>query len=139
MRQYYPVATMPAGLDIVWCRFPEDEMPNKPGPKPRPGLVRSVALSKDHTRALVQVTYGTSKKSPQDHPLELHITNSKELDLSGLPQATCFVLDRTIWLPWSPDFFCKREDGTGPVIGHLTQNTIMQLETLKVLRRNHGY
>lgn len=138
MRETFSVATLPSPLDVVWCRFPEDEMPKKPGPKPRPGLVRSVRLSKDHTWGAVEVTYGTSKRNPFDHPLELHIANSSDLDKIGLPQATCFVLARTVLLPWGPDFFCKREDGTGPVIGHLTPTALMQLESLKVLRRQAG-
>jgi len=139
MRQTYAVATLPSQLDIVWCLFPEKEMPKKPGPKPRPGLVRSIRLAKDHTWGAVEVTYGTSKRTPQECPLDLHIANSTELDKCGLPQATCFILSRTVLLPWGPDFFCKREDGTGPVIGHLPQTVLIQLETLKVMRRQAGY
>ena len=48
---YYPLVTLPRPLDIVWCRFPKDEKPSRPGPKPRPALVRSFELSKDHTGA----------------------------------------------------------------------------------------
>lgn len=113
-------------------------MPNKPGPKCRPGLVRAVRLSKDHTKALIEVTYGTSKFSPNERPLDLQISNASEMDKCGLPQATCFVLDRTIWLPWAPPFFDKRDDGTGPVIGRLSDTVMMQLETLKVFRRKYG-
>ncbi|ESY15198.1 hypothetical protein X750_29350 [Mesorhizobium sp. LNJC394B00] len=57
---------------------------------------------------------------------------------AGLPQATCFILSRTLWLPWSKDFFSQREDGTGPVIGHLSSTSLMQLESLKVTRRQVG-
>lgn len=134
-RQAYSVNTVPRQLDVVWCKFPLEEMPTKPGPKTRPGLVRSVMLSKDHTWAVVEVTYGTSKHTPQDMPLELHIYNSTELDKCGLPQATCFILSKTVKLLWGPDFFCEREDGTGPIIGHLSPTSLMQLEALKVARR----
>ncbi|ESX61407.1 hypothetical protein X759_35215 [Mesorhizobium sp. LSHC420B00] len=56
-----------------------------------------------------------------------------------MPQATCFVLDRTLWLPWAEDFFGKRDDGTGPVIGRLCNTVLMHLETLKVTRRQARY
>lgn len=127
--------TLPRPLDIVWCRFPIDELPKKPGPKPRPGLVRGLGLHKDGRRALVEVSYGSSKKAPADFPHDLHICNTSEMNEAGLPQATCFVLDRCLWLPWASEFFERREDGTGPVIGRLPPTAVMQLEALKVNRR----
>lgn len=132
---YYDIATLPQPLDIVWCRFPTSEMPKQPGPKPRPALVRSILLSKDHTRGAVEITYGTSKYSPQAKPNDLHVCNMAEMAKCGLPQATCFMLERTIRLPWATEFFTTRDDGTGPIIGHLPDSACMQLETLKVLRR----
>jgi hypothetical protein len=87
------------------------------------------------TRAFVEVTFGTSQRREGERSLDLHITNAAEMAHAGLPQATCFVLDRTITLPWCSEFFTKRQDGSGPVVGHLPQTAIMQLETLKVLRR----
>lgn len=114
-------------------------MPDKPGPKPRPALVRAIRLSKDGQRGAIEVTYGTSKYAPNEKPLDLHICNLGDMSSCGLPQATCFVLERTVFLLWSPDFFTKRDDGTGPVIGHLPQTALMQLESLKVFRRKLGY
>lgn len=137
-RECFPVATLPAQLDVVWCRFPLEEMPKQPGPKARPGLVRSVYLSKDHKWGAVEVTYGTSRYQPKDRPFDLHVYNLAEMEKCGLPQATCFVLDKTVKLLWGPDFFCKREDGTGPIVGHLSPTILMQLETIKVLRRRNG-
>lgn len=132
---FLPIATLPRPLSVVWCRFPIDELPKKPGPKPRPGLIRALKVARDGKRAQVEVCYGTSKKSPDSNPLDLHVTNLAEMNIAGLPQATCFVLERCIWLPWAGEFFERREDGTGPVIGELGTQTLMQLESLKVARR----
>ncbi len=51
----------PAPLDIVWCRFPEREHPERPGPKERPVLV--LAVSSDGM--LVATAYGTSQAHGQ--------------------------------------------------------------------------
>ena len=131
---YYPVHTMPAPLDVVWCAFPEDEYPNKPGPKCRPALVRAVFLYAQQTKVAIEVTYGTSKIS-RLHQLDLHIANNEEMAAAGLPQASGFRLARTIKLPWAAEYFTPRDGGKTPIIGHLAQQTIMQLEALKVMRR----
>lgn len=114
-------------------------MPEKPGPKPRPGLIRAVAVSKDGTRGAIEVTYGTSKYGPDEKPHDLHIINMAELNACGLPRPTCFVLERTLWMPWCAEYFTEREDGTGPVIGKLPDIVLMQLEALKVQRRKAGF
>ena len=133
---FYPLLKLPAPLDVVWCRFPLEEAGLAvPGPKARPALVRSVLLTKDHQRAYLEVTYGTSKRRESERPLDLHICNLSEMDAAGLPQATCFVLARTVRLPWAHEFFTIRDDGTGPIIGHLPPSALMQLEALKVQRR----
>jgi hypothetical protein len=98
-----------------------------------------VALARDHSFGVVEVTYGTSRYGPREKPHELHVYNASEMEKCGLPQATCFILGRTVKLLWGPDYFCKREDGTGPVIGHLSPTVLMQLEALKVQRRQNGY
>lgn len=135
---YYPVHTMPRPLDVVWCAFPEDEYPNKPGPKPRPALVRAVFLFAQQTRVVIEVTYGTSKIS-RLHQLDLIIANNEEMAAAGLPQATGFRLSRTIKLPWAAEYFYPREGCKTPIVGHLEQRTQMQLETLKVLRRGKKF
>ena len=135
---YYPLVTLPRSLDIVWCRFPTAEMPSKPGPYPRPALVRSVFLNPDHTKAMVEVTYGTSNTKSDERPFDLILANAAEMAMMGLPQATRFDLDRTLRLPWAREFFEPRRDRPTPVIGHLTHSAIAQLEALKVARRFKG-
>lgn len=96
---YYPLISLPRVLDIVWCRFPTHDSPSKPGPKPRPALVRSVFINKDHTKAQVEVTYGSSKLKTDTRLLDLILQNATDLAEMGLPQATRFDLDLTVRLP----------------------------------------
>ena len=132
---YYPLLTLPRPLDIVWCRFPAVEMPSRPGPKPRPALVRSLYLNKDHTRARIEVTFGTSNTKMHDRPYDLILSNATERAEMGLPQSTRFDLDRTAILPWAVEFFEPRAGHRTPIIGHLSSAAIAQLEALKVYRR----
>jgi len=131
---YYPVHTMPTMLDVVWCRFPEQENPKQPGPKPRPALVRAVYMYRDHSRVALEVTYGTSKVS-RIGVLDLQISNAEEMAFAGLPQATGFRLDKTATLPWCEEFFIPRDGQKSPIVGHLHDRSIAQLEALKVARR----
>lgn len=131
---YYPVHTIPASLDIVWCRFPQ--LPKtRPGPKNRPALVRTVDLSRDHAFARVEVCYGTSQLKKDRYPFDLFIENASQLTLLGLSQATRFELDRTLWLPWASEFFVSKDGPKTPIIGRLSDQEIGQLHTLVRLRR----
>src|SRR5690606_14752191 len=106
-----------------------------PGPKSRPALVRGVMLNKSQTKAAVEVTYGTSQIRETEFPHDLIIQNLASLNACGLPQATRFQLDRTITLPWADNYFQPREGYSTPVVGVLDAQSTMQLEALKVLRR----
>lgn len=132
---YYPLSTLPRVLDIVWCRFPTHDALANPGPKPRPALVRSVYLDKPHTRAQVEVTYGSSQLKTDTRLLDPILQNATDLAEMGLPQATRFDLDLTLRLPWSTEFFEPRPGQQSPIIGHLNFPSISQLEALKVARR----
>jgi len=134
---YYPLHSLPPVLGIVWCQFPTQEMPSKPGPKTRPALVRAVMVSKGGTKAALGVTYGTSKLKALERPHDLIIANLAEMNMAGLPQATRFDLDnhRTVILPWAKEFFTPREGYKDPLIGVLPQSSVAQLQALIVLRR----
>lgn len=134
---YYPLTEIPASLDIVWCLFPLEEAPKQPGPEPRPALVRAIAFDKGHTRALVEVTYGTSRIK-ENRTLDLQIQNFKALEECRLEKATRFDLDRTIWLPWAVEFFRPPDRYEAVILGRLDQQSCMQLEALKVARRAIG-
>jgi hypothetical protein len=133
---YWPLHTLPRSLDIVWCRFPELNL-SEPGPKSRPGLVRSVELSTDHKRARVEVCYGTSKLKHDLYPTDLFIENASRMAQLGLTQSTRFELDRTLILPWAKEFFSPKDGSRTPIIGHLSEPEITQLETLKRLKAAH--
>jgi hypothetical protein len=134
---YYPLHTLPAVHGLVWCLFPEGAG-LKPGPKPRPALVRSVRVNKAGDKAAVEVTFGTSKIKEFERPLDLIIANCTEMNAAGLPQVTRFDLDRTLVLPWSREFFVPREGKKDPHIGSLLPTATAQLQALIVERRRLG-
>jgi len=133
---YYSLANLPRALDIVWCRFPE--LGIEPGPKQRPALVRAVFLNPSHTKAIVEVTYCTSRLKAFERPLDLIIANCAEMNEAGLPSNTRFDLDRTIMLPWASEFFEPRANERNIVIGHLPPDAKVQLQVLVVARRQRG-
>lgn len=119
----HPVTT----YDVVWCHFPEIENPDSIGPKPRPALVRR-PLTLDGN-LYVEVAFGTSK-TYRYSDLDLWISNYRDMQAIGLPQATIFQLNRLVVLPWAEEWFVKREDETGPVVGHLTEFSLEHLRFL---------
>lgn len=126
--QFLPITTIPTALDVVWCRFPFTEIPDQPGPKERPALVRSVKRTKDGF-IYVEVCYGTSKLN-QSSGCDLYVGNMREMALAGLPQATAFQLNRCVTLPWAEDFFATRAGHQTPVVGHLGPTSIEYLRHL---------
>lgn len=131
---FYHISTIPKPLSIVWCKFPLEESPKKPGPKSRPALVRLIMTSKCKTKAAVEVTYGTSRIREAEFPYDLVIQNFASIEACGLPRATRFQLDKTILLPWNDTFFECRDGFKTPVIGQLDQLAVMQLEAIKAKR-----
>jgi hypothetical protein len=80
---FWPAHIAPISLDVVWCAFPfEDE----PKVKERPSLVRSIQLYANHTKLIVEVSYGSSelRMGRRDH--DLIIANNEEMQAAGLPQ-----------------------------------------------------
>jgi hypothetical protein len=98
-------------------------------------LVRSLALNKAQTKAIVEVTYGTSKLKTLVRPLDLHIQNLSSIEECGLERATRFDLDRVLWLPWAEEYFTPAPGYSNVILGHLDPKSSMQLEALKVARR----
>lgn len=135
---FYNTALHPVRVcDIVWCRFPEDLMNPKPGPKPRPGLVRAVRKKKDTGDIWISVTYGTSKLKTESRPLDLFVTNAEDMVTAGLPQATRFDLDACVTLPWASEFFVIRNMYKTPVVGRLADRSRARLVKLLDLRLQH--
>jgi hypothetical protein len=92
-------------------------------------------LNKAQTKAALEVTFGTSRLRTGERLYDLIISNSQSLDACGLPSHTRFDLDRTATLPWAKEFFVARQGYKTPIIGTLDTTTKMQLEALKVMRR----
>jgi hypothetical protein len=126
---HFPISTLPAPYDIVWCRFPNHGSLGNPSLKPRPALVRNVATI-DGERGEVQVVYGTTKLKMMDRRGDFFISNQAEMDASGLYRATRFDLDNVAWLPWAIEWFDVLPDYNSPVIGHLTGHGIKKLQLL---------
>lgn len=94
----------PNAGDIVWCRFPENKLP-RPGPKPRPALVLGVGEYQGHT--VVEVAYGTSRKTATLYAGEFVIAPSDKAayEASGLSYATKFNLAATFELDFNDTWF----------------------------------
>ncbi len=122
--KFYPPGSAPRAYDIVWCRWPVDE-PN--GFKDRPALVRTVRHKGD--QVAVEVAYGTSQIS-KAYISSFYVANLSEMNEAGLYQATRFELALTLTLPWAEEFFIKRSDGKGPIIGRLPEVCIFRLQHL---------
>lgn len=129
---YYPLSTLPAPYDIVWCRFPQDEALGHPGPKPRPAIVLNVAVFGDDPDggSEVQLIYGTTKLKLAQRPHDFFVTNVAEMDSCGLNQATRFDLDACAWIPWATEWFEVLPTYSSPIIGHLSTHAtkLLQIE-----------
>ena len=94
----------PRAGDIVWCRFPERELPG-PGPKPRPALVLRAGEHKG--RPVVEVCYGTSQRVDRLYAGEFAITPADKSAYAeaGLSYATKFNLGTTHELDYNELWF----------------------------------
>lgn len=123
----YPLSTLPAPYDVVWCRFPDDASLGDPGPKPRPALVKNVATTHDGVGE-VNLVYGTTNLKMASRRHDFFVTNSAEMDACGLYRATRFDLDNIAWIPWANEWFEILPGYTSPIIGHLSQHGIKMLQ-----------
>lgn len=123
----YPLSTLPAPYDVVWCRFPEHVSLGDPGPKARPALVKNVATTVDGTGE-VHLVYGTTNLKLNSRPFDFHVTNAAEMDACGLFKATRFDLDIVAWIPWALEWFETLPGYTSPIIGHLSAHGIKMLQ-----------
>jgi PemK-like, MazF-like toxin of type II toxin-antitoxin system len=99
--RFYP---LPDAGDIVWCRFPHRGFA-APGPKPRPALI--VDIGELRGNPAVEVVYGTSQKLDRLYPGEFSIApeDGDRFLVAGLDRPTKFDLARSIFLPFSDEWF----------------------------------
>lgn len=124
---YFPISTLPAPYDLVWCRFPDHVSLGNPGPKPRPALVRNAAVDEDG-RGEVELVYGTTKLKLSSRKFDFVISNPYEMNNCGLYRATRFDLDNVVWVPWAAEWFEARPGTDSCVIGHLSDNAVKMLQ-----------
>ena len=137
---WYPA---PAPGDIVWCRFPERQLPG-PGPKPRPALV--VAVREFEVRPIAVVAYGTSRKIDQLYAGEFAITPAERsaYEAAGLSAPTKFNLARTSELDFNDLWFAVPRGaphGQNPKLGILHPSLVRRARSaydaaLRAARRN---
>ncbi len=101
MARFFP---LPDAGDIVWCRFPNKGL-DGPRPKPRPALV--VDIGELRGDPAIEVLYGTSQKLDRLYPGEFAITreDGELLVIAGLDRPTKFDMRRTVYLPYSDEWF----------------------------------
>lgn len=90
--------------DIVWCRFPQREIPG-PGPKSRPALVTAVGLASGQPTAFV--AYGTSRNIDRLFAGEFAIASTEHaaFGAAGLTSSTKFDLARVFELDYNDHWF----------------------------------
>ena len=117
--------------DIVWCRFPQRPR-DRPGPKPRPALVISIAEHDDGV--VLKIAYGTSQNTDRLKAGEFAIRkaeNKAAYEMAGLSYDTKFDLRNMLELPWDEHFFAvppKPGHGQTPKLGSLHINMKRALE-----------
>ena len=94
----------PGAGDIVWCRFPQHDLPG-PGVKPRPALVVRVGEFEGH--CVVEVAYGTSQKVDRLYAGEFAIASmdTAAFAAAGLSYPTKFNLGQTFELDFNDTWF----------------------------------
>jgi len=118
----------PSPGDIVWCRFPEQGLP-EPGPKSRPALVLKVGI--DRHLPVVAVAYGTSKHVDRLYPGEFAIlpADRAAFEAAGLSIATKFNLGRIFELDFNDLWFAV------PAAGRYGQTPRLGILHPSLLRR----
>ena len=127
----------PGPGDIVWCRFPQDGVPN-PGPKPRPALVLSVGEQDDHP--VVIVAYGTSQMTADLRAGEFAIlpANATAYAAAGLSYPTKFNLGKTFELDYNDVWFGVppgAPQGQTPKLGILHPSLMHRAQAAYAARR----
>ena len=116
----------PVAGDIVWCRFPQDQLP-RPGPKARPALVLRVESLAARTTTVVVVAYGTSKRV--GHLLSGEFAVASGMARTGLTVPTKFNLFNSARLAFDDEWFAVPPGAATPVMGKI------QLQEVDTQRR----
>ncbi|UIJ81811.1 hypothetical protein [Rhizobium leguminosarum] len=132
---------MPVAFDVVWCKYPQLQHGQDPGPVARPCLVRkpythlTTIKGKEYTVGYVDVIYGTKWVDKFTPPQGFHVDDAAEKKACGLKVDTVFdLLDHEI-LPWSLTYF-SNDNGRPTIGGRFTGAMQTRLkEQVKLLQR----
>lgn len=111
----------------MWCRFPYEEGPDKPGPEPHPGIIRQAFADQDNN-PWVEVVYGTSKDPNRAGYENFTVSKVSEMDACNLKYATRFCFKKVMQLPWSEEYFQPIPGQPTPIIGRLSDYGIKLLQ-----------
>jgi len=125
---------MPAPTSIVWCRFPYVEDVDRPGPKPRPAIIKR-GYADQENNPWVDVAYGTSQDVFRKEINQFVVSNIVDMDACGLYCATRFQLDRIAQLPWASEFFPDAPGRKSPVMGRLSEHQVQLLKYQSTMLR----
>lgn len=90
---------------IIFAWMPQDENPNRPGPKFRPVLV----IDADIESKRILVAYGTSQDVWRNNKGEITFTTH---EVPGLTKDTKFCLAKAKWIDLSPEYLSKSLNST---------------------------
>lgn len=102
-------------------------MPGRPGPKPRPAIVRATFLDRRTSRSSVEVAFGTSQTTDRLYKWEFLIASPSGMRAAGLDLATKFDLARTVRLPWAREFFAVKPAKGRLILGSLHPADVIAL------------
>jgi len=139
---FYDLASLPEVYDIVWCKWPQREDKNMPGPIARPVLVRETRVMQmgETKYGAVLISYASGQGIDDvSRSCDLCIEDDKEIRAAGLHKPTRFSLslgDKKL-LPWCEEYFLPPEyvKGAGLTLGKLTT---AQRERLRECLKRRG-
>jgi hypothetical protein len=134
---YFPLSTLPAPYEVVWCRFPHHPDLGDPGPWPRPALIRNSAVD-ENGNGEVEVVYGTTNLKFATRKFDFIVSKQTEMDLCGLWRATRFDLDNLVWLPWAEEWFETLPTCSSPILGRLSDEAIRMLQLTLAYKQRDG-
>lgn len=123
--------SQPHAGDIALCRFPQDLVNPKPGPKDRPAIIlKVISDSAGSYQVLVcYATTNTSRRYAWDMVLDPN-DNQTGFKAAGLTATTKFDLGQQVWLPYNSDWFLVpqlKPFGLTPKIGVLHATVVPAL------------
>ena len=145
--KFYDTATLPEIYDIVWCKWPQREDRNLPGPVIRPVLVREIMILEDGLAGVqygaVVISYGSGAGIDDvARKNDFVVEDWAEVHAAGLHKPTRFSLDPRDRkrLPWCEEYFVPPDYKVNGklILGRLTESQQSRLRKLLAARGFQG-